>query len=116
VTDHHDACAPWVHEDMMRSVDPDKSPTCLLEFTYQVSAARLCMVHTHRGSRESIEYEQAVAGEAEVPGARPVRPMPRGEPLMNAADARGAAARMQDVGLPTAAFRASAIRRSVKLA
>jgi hypothetical protein len=35
-----------VSEDMMRTVDTGKSPTCFFEFTDQVSATHVCMIHT----------------------------------------------------------------------
>ena len=47
VRNHHDACALRVCEDMMRTIDPGKSPTCLLEFTYQVSATHVYDTHAN---------------------------------------------------------------------
>jgi hypothetical protein len=35
-----------VCKDMMRTIDTGKSPTRLLEFTYQVRTAHVCMLHT----------------------------------------------------------------------
>ena len=46
VRNHHDATALLMHEDMVRSLYTGKSPTELLEFTYQVSTAHMCMIHT----------------------------------------------------------------------
>jgi len=62
---------------MMRTIDPGKSPTCLLEFTYQVSATHLCMIHTQTScvNRFATTYHGQRAGALGICPARPIAPM-----------------------------------------